>query len=65
MDEFQNLPGPRTEMVDPTEDDSPAGLRIVFPVRVLDAKTLKRLDDRRDERPKTLWDYEALFDTQD
>jgi hypothetical protein len=65
VDDFETIPGPRAETVDPAELDSPGRRMLVVPVRVLDAKTLKRLDDHREARPDPRWDYEALFDAQD
>jgi hypothetical protein len=65
MDEFQTIPDPRTETADRVEPDSPTARRLVVPVRVLDAKTLKRLDDHREARPTVRWEYETLFGAQD
>ena len=65
MDEFQTIPDQRTETADPVEFDSPRLRRLVVPVRVLDAKTLKRLDDHREARRTVRWDYEKLFGSQD
>lgn len=59
------MPGQRAETADPAELDSPGGRMLVVPVRVLDAKTLKRLDDHRETRPQVRWDYETLFGSQD
>jgi hypothetical protein len=34
------------------------------PVRILDAKTLKRLDDHREPRTQARWDYDTLFESR-
>lgn len=65
VDEFQAIPDPRLETAYPVELDSPTGLRLVVPVRVLDAKTLKRLDDHREPPPTVRRDYESLFGPPD
>jgi hypothetical protein len=49
-----SIPEPRSER--------PATLSV--PVRVLDARTLKRLDDLREPR-STRWDYDVLFESVD
>jgi hypothetical protein len=56
---------PRTETADRAELDSSTGRRLIVPVRVLDARALKRLDDHREARPTVRWDYETLFGSQD
>ena len=65
VEEFQTIPDPRTETADPVELDSSTGRRLVVSVRVLDAKTWKRLDDHREARSTVRWDYETLFGSQD
>jgi len=49
-----SMPQPRYEL--------PTTLSV--PVRDLDARTLKRLDDHREPRPAR-WDYDVLFESVD
>ena len=51
---LKSMPPPRSER--------PVILSV--PVRVLDARTLKRLDDHREPRA-TRWDYDVLFESVD
>ena len=53
-DPIVSMPEPRTER--------PAPLSV--PVRVLDARILKRLDDHREPRA-IRWDYDVLFESVD
>jgi hypothetical protein len=51
---IESMPEPRSER----------SATLSVPVRVLDARTLKRLDDHREPRA-TRWDYDVLFESVD
>ena len=67
MEEFQAIPGPRSEVDDARQSASHEAGRVALggSVGLLDARALKRLDDHREPKAKMRWDYDVLFGADD